>query len=89
MEVRGIDLGLEATGIHSHDAGMTTRVRDGRVVTWEAILPANVRRAEVKWVVLTEARCLALVGEEALEQHATRDSRQTGWCLGGQRVKGL
>jgi hypothetical protein len=46
MEVWGIDLGLEATGIHSHDAGMTTRVRDGRVVTLEAIRPANVRREE-------------------------------------------
>jgi hypothetical protein len=47
LEVWGIDLVLEATGIHSHDAGMTTRVRDGRVVTLEAIRPADVRRAEV------------------------------------------
>jgi hypothetical protein len=44
---------------------------------------------ERKGVVWTEARCLALVGEEALEQHATRDSRQAGGVLGwaeGQRV---
>jgi len=46
MEVWGIDLGLEATGIHSHDAGMTTRVREGRVVTLEAIWPANAGREE-------------------------------------------
>ena len=33
---------------------------------------------ERRGVVWTEARCLALVGEEALEQHATRGSRQAG-----------
>jgi hypothetical protein len=44
---------------------------------------------ERKWVVLTEARFLVLLGGDALEQHATRDSRQAGGCLGGQRVRGL